>query len=182
MPTRTRRRWLLLLLVPLGPLLISPFTEAVAWTPVDALAAGLLLAGAGLAYAYLARRGGPTHRISAGLAVGAALGLVWAALAVGLLGSEDDPANALYLGVLAVGGVGAWRARGRPRGMARAMAAAAVAVVLVAVVALAAGLGQPASGPAEVVLVNALFAGLFGLAAWCYGRTAAQTPAVRRSA
>jgi hypothetical protein len=37
-----------------------------------------------------------------GLAVGTALFLVWSNLAVGLIGSENNPANMMYLGVLAV--------------------------------------------------------------------------------
>ena len=53
--------------------------------------------------------------------------LVWINLAVGIIGSEDNPANLMYGGVLAVGVAGAVAARFRPGGMARALAATALA-------------------------------------------------------
>ena len=62
-------------------------------------------------------------------------------LAVGIIGTEDNPANLMYGGVLAVGIVGAIIARFQPHGMARALVATALAQALVAVIALIAGLG-----------------------------------------
>src|ERR687893_678489 len=47
--------------------------------------------------------------------------LVWMNLAVGVIGSEDDPLNLMYGGVLAVGIIGAVVARFQPDAMARAM-------------------------------------------------------------
>ncbi len=78
-----------------------------------------------------------TYRWAVGLALAAALIMVWISLAVGIIGSEDNPANLMYVGVLAVGFVGAIIARLRPRGMARAMFATAIAQTLVLVVAQA---------------------------------------------
>src|SRR5688572_8042949 len=60
------------------------------------------------------------YRFAVGVALAAALFLVWMNLAVGLIGTEDNPANLLYGGVLAVGIIGAIIARFRPHGMARA--------------------------------------------------------------
>jgi hypothetical protein len=48
-------------------------------------------------------------------------------LAVGVIGTEDDPANLMYVGVLAVGIIGAIIARFRPHGMARTLFATALA-------------------------------------------------------
>jgi hypothetical protein len=62
-------------------------------------------------------------------------------LAVGIIGNEDNPANLMYGGVLAVGIIGAVIARFQPHGMARALVATALAQALVAVIALIAGLG-----------------------------------------
>jgi hypothetical protein len=78
-------------------------------------------------------------------------------LAVGIIGSEDHPANMMYGGVLAVGLLGAIIARLEPRGMARTLVAMAIAQALVPVIALAVW-GLPiTSGGLEVFGVTAFF-------------------------
>lgn len=48
--------------------------------------------------------------------------MVWLNAAAGLIGIEDDdPANLLHVGVLAIGFIGAIIARLQPRGLARAL-------------------------------------------------------------
>lgn len=169
-----------LLLLPLGAMQV---TDQVAWTPSDFALAGALLGGAGLVFELAARMtGGGAQRAALGVAVGTAVLLVWANGAVGLIGSEDDPANRMYGGVLAVGLVGALLARLRPWGMARAMAATALAQGLVAGIALGAGLGGPASPPVEVLGVNGLFAALWLLSAALFRRAARDGDVGRGSA
>ena len=64
----------------------------------------------------------------------------------------------MYVGVLAVGVVGAVIARFRPNGMARALLATALAQALVAVIALIAGKHQlPLSSVSEILGLNGLF-------------------------
>jgi hypothetical protein len=65
--------------------------------------------------------------------------LVWTNLAVGIIGEPDELANLMYVGVLAVGILGAITARFRPAGMARALLATALVQALVAGIALIAG-------------------------------------------
>jgi hypothetical protein len=106
------------------------------------------------------------YRFAVGVALAATLILVWMNLAVGIIGSEDNPANLLYVGVLAVGIVGALVARFRPHGMARALLAAALAQVLVPVIALFIWKPQVTSveaflGMLGVFGVNAFFVMLF---------------------
>jgi hypothetical protein len=79
---------------------------------------------------------GNTYRIAVGVALAAALILVWLSLGVGIIGRDGDPANAMYFGVLAVGIIGAVIARFRPRGMAHALFATALAQTAVAAIAL----------------------------------------------
>ena len=87
-------------------------TDQLVWTLVDFIVAGALLLGAGLTYELIASRTGDTaYRVAIGLAVGAALVLVWVNLAVGLTGSANDLADLMYAGVLAVGVIGAIVAR-----------------------------------------------------------------------
>ncbi len=122
------------------PLLAMQFTDEVAWSPGDFALAGALIFGAGLTYELVAgKRENIAYRAAVGLAVGTALFLVWANLAVGLIGNEKNPANLIYLGVLAVGIGGALVARFQAPGMARALFATAFAQALVAVIALLAG-------------------------------------------
>jgi hypothetical protein len=82
-----------------------------------------------------------TYRAAVGVALATAFALVWLNLAVGLIGSEENPANLMYGGVLAVGLLGALLARFQPHGMARALVGTALAQALVAVIALIVGWG-----------------------------------------
>lgn len=156
-------------LILLVPLLAMQFNDEVAWALADFILAGVLLFGAGLAYERVAKKAGPpAYRAAVGIALGAALVMVWLNLAVGLIGSEDNPANLMYAGVLAVGIIGGLVARLRPPGMARAMFATALAVGLVAGIALVAGLGEPLKNLA----LNAIFAALFVVSALLFRRAA----------
>ena len=121
------------------------------------------------------------YRSAIGLAFAAAFLLVWLSLGVGIIGKDGDPANVMYFGVLAVGITGALIARLRPRGMARALFATALAQALVAAIALIAQLGLPYSPPAEILLLNGFFIGMFAGSAWLFGR-AALGPPERRGA
>jgi hypothetical protein len=106
------------------------------------------------------------YRTALGLAIATALFLGWVNLAVGVIGSEDNPANLMYWGVLAIGTVGALIARFRPRGMARALFATALAQALVPMIALIVGRPRITSldavvGVVGVLCVNAMFILLF---------------------
>ena len=78
----------------------------------------------------------------------------------------------MYIGVLAVGIIGAIIARLQPHGMTRALFVMALAQGLVAAIALSAGLGLPWSGPAEILGLNGLFIALFAGSAWLFRRAA----------
>ena len=112
------------------------------------------------------------YRLGVGVALAAAILLVWLRIGVGIIGRDGDPANVMYFGVLAVGFVGALIARLRARGMARALLATALAQAAVAAIALAAGLGYPWSGPLELTLLNGFFVALFLGSAWLFRRAA----------
>jgi len=159
------------------PLLAMEFTDEVVWDLADFAVAGALLFGAGLTYELLARKAGNfVHRVAIGLAVATALTLVWMNLAVGLIGSEENPANLMYIGVLAVGIIGAIIARFRPQGMARALFATALAQALVPVIALI--IWKPQVTSVEALLgmlgVNAFFVMLFVGSALLFRRAGAR--------
>ncbi len=160
------------------PLLAMLITDEVVWGPIDFAAAGALLMGTGLAYQVAARRAGSTsYRAAVGVALAAALSLVWLVLAVGVIGETGDRADLMYAGVLAVGIIGAGFARFQPDGMARALLAMALAQALVAVIALIAGKHEaPISSVSEILGLNGLFVALFIGSAWLFRRAARRQP------
>ena len=169
--------WAVAALILLVHLLAMQFTDEVRWGLADFVFAGALLFGASLTYELIARTtASVAYRAAVGVAVAAALILVWLSLGVGIIGRDGDPANLMYFGVIAVGVVGALVARFRPRGMARALLATALAQASVAAVALAAGLGYPWSGPLELSALNGFFVALFVGSAWLFHRAAHRRP------
>jgi hypothetical protein len=163
-------------LILLLPLSAMQFTDEVVWNLADFAVAGGLLVGTGLLYEAAGRRTqNIAYRAAAGVALAAALLLVWINLAVGIIGDEGNPANAMYIGVLAVGGAGALIARFQPHGMARALLATALAQALITVITLSAGFAAPASGPLEMLMLNGCFVALFVGSAWLF-RHAARDP------
>ena len=155
-------------------LVVMQFTDEVVWDLADFAVAGVLLFCAGLTYELIARNAGHiAYRAAVGVVVAAALLLVWINLAVGIIGNEGNPANLMYIGVLAVGTVGALIARFQPQGMARALFATALAQSLVAAIALAAQLGT--SGPVwprDVLIATGFFATLWLGSALLFRRAA----------
>jgi hypothetical protein len=156
--------------------LLLPLIARAPWTLSDFVVMGILLGGAGLALELAVRASGSiAYRAGAGVAVVAAFLLIWLNGAVGFLGSENNPANLMFAGVLAVAVLGSVLARFRPGGMARAMFVTAAAQILVGVVALAAGLGSPGyDGLYEVVMGTAIFAALWRISAGLFRKAAGE--------
>ena len=145
------------------PLVALQFTDEVVWGPFDFAVAGALLFGTGLTYELVAKRMSTiAYRVAVGVALATAFILVWANLAVGIIGSENECANLMYIGVLAIGLIGALIARFQPRGMARALFATALVQALVTVIALIAGMHRyPGSSVTEIVNLNLFFVALW---------------------
>jgi hypothetical protein len=144
------------------PLLAMQVTDEVDWGVADFALFGAMLAGVGGTFELAARMtGNHTYRAAAGVALAAAFILVWMNLAVGIIGSEENPANWMYGGVLAVGIIGAVIARFQPHGMARALAATALAQALAAVIALIAGWGS-------AFILTGFFVALWLISAWLF--------------
>lgn len=168
-------RWAAIGLILVAPLVAMQFTNEVNWDVADFALAGALLVGVNVLYELASRLTGDTvYRAAVGVALAAALLLVWVNGAVGIIGSENNEANLMYGGVLAVGIVGAILSRFRPHGMARAMYAAAVTQALVAAIALIGGLGGPESGPVEIVALNGFFIALFAGSASLFQKAASR--------
>jgi hypothetical protein len=159
------------------PLVAMQFTDEVNWSETDFIVAGALIGGTGLTFELAARAtANHAYRAAVGLALAAAFLLIWLNLAVGIIGTEDNPLNLMFGGVLAVGIIGAIVARFQPGGMARALFATALAQALVAVTALIFGLGSPWSGPGEILALNGFFVALFLGSAWLFRNAAREQP------
>lgn len=163
-------------LILLVSLVAMQFTDEVVWDLFDFTFAGTLLFGTGLMYELVARKeDSVAYRVAVGVAAAAAFLLVWVNGAVGIIG-EDNPANLLYGGVLAVGFTGAAIARLEPRGMARVLIAMAFVQMLVPVIALIVWRSDFAPGVAKVFALNAFFAVLFVGSALLFRRASATGP------
>lgn len=159
-------------------LLTVPLIARFDWTIFDFLFAGAMLGVAGLALE-LAVRASASWRYRGGVAVAvaAAFLLVWVNGAVGFLGNEDNQANLVFFGVIAVALGGAALARFGAAGMAWAMLAAAFVQLAIGAIAIPLGWASPGvQGLYEVVLGTTLFAGLWllsaGLFRWAASRQA----------
>ncbi len=114
----------------LAPAVAMQFTTEVQWTLFDFALMGVLLAIAcGVGELVLRASDSLTYRLGAAVAIGTAFVLGVGNLAVGLIGSETNPANDRVWAVLAVGVVGALIARFRPRGLSLVMLAVAAGQV-----------------------------------------------------
>jgi len=119
------------------------------------------------------RPGNTKYKFAVGIALVAAFFLFWVNGAVGIIGDENNDANLMYWGVLAVGGIGAVIARFQPHGMARALFATALAQALVAVIALIGGLGSTGPiWPWDVLILTGFFAALWLVSALLFRHAA----------
>lgn len=139
-------RWLVwggALALLLTPLVAMQFTDEVQWTGADfAVFGAMLLIACGLyeLAAWLARDN--AYMVGAGLAVGAGFLTVWANLAVGILGSENNPINDWFFAVPALALVAAAAVRFRAPGLAWAMRLVALAQLALAIWLAVAGHGH----------------------------------------
>lgn len=143
----------LLLLIPLIGMLV---TEDWNWGILDFVFMGGMIFGTGLAFVLIARQmNNLFYRIAVGMAGVTGFLLLWVNVAVGIIG-DDEPANLMYLGVLAVAFFGVILSRFKASGMANALFATAFAHTLVAVIAF---IFFPTSSPGQlgILVINAFF-------------------------
>jgi hypothetical protein len=154
----------------LAPLVAMQLTDEVDWTAFDFVVFGaLLLAACGTFELAVRMTRSAPYRAAVAVALAGGFFLVWVNLAVGVIGSEQNPANLMFAGVLAVGLLGAVIARFQAPGMVRALAATALAQAVAGVVALLVG-------SVEGFLLSGFFVGLWLLSAWLFHRARGDTP------
>lgn len=159
--------------------LLMQVTDDVRWSGSDFLLAGSLLFAASMAYQWIAAQSAQiVYRLAALSAVFSTLFLVWANLAVGLIGAGPNAGNLMYIAIPLIGIVGAVTSHFRAIGMAVTLWAMAAGVGLIAVIALASGMQHyPGSSSQEILLVNGFFATLFFLSGLLFFAHAKMYPA-----
>lgn len=158
------------------PLVAMQFTGEVNWTPGDFIFAGMMFAiVGGILELAVWRSSRWSYRIAVGLAVASGFLHVWITGAVGIIGSEDNPGNLLYLAVVVVAIFGSILALGRPAGMAWAMLVTAVCEILAPIIAYG-YVADPRSDVLrpEVFAIGIVFTGMWVVAAALFRSTAGQ--------
>lgn len=158
----------------LVPLIAMQYSDEVQWTAFDFVFAGGMLFGS-LAVFELALWRAPSLAYLGGVifALGTSFVLIWVSGAVGIIGSEDNPANLWFLGIPLL--VAIWAVAGmfRARVLMLVMFAAALAQVAIGAWAVIGNLGaedpnwpMDAIGATVVLSIGWLLAGgLFRVAA-----------------
>jgi predicted membrane channel-forming protein YqfA (hemolysin III family) len=151
-----------------GAILLLPFigmqfSDEVNWTLSDFVFAGVMIFGTGLFYKFITRKSQDMlYRVAIGFALLTGFILIWVNMAVGIVGSEDNPANLMYFAVIAVGLIGALLARFESNKMASVMFVMTGAQGIVAVIILTLGLYQtPPSSVVHIISVSGFFMVLF---------------------
>lgn len=135
------------------------------WTPSDFVFAGVMFGGVGLLFELTVRMSrNSAYRAGIGFALAATFLTIWVNAAVGMIGSEDNPLNIMFAGVIAIALLGSVLARFRPERMARVMTIAAGAQCL----ASAVGAFTDLRGG----ILSAMFAGLWLLSAMLFEKAA----------
>jgi hypothetical protein len=147
------------LLVLLIPFTASFLSEEMDWSPFDYILVWIMLFLTGTAYSFITRNSkDAVYRIAVGLAVVSGLMLTWVNLAVGLIGSEDNPINLSYFFILALGILASFMMRFKAVYMTMILVSMAFGMVIVAVVALFLNMQSlPQSSVTQIMGVTGFF-------------------------
>ena len=155
--------WVVVVALILSIPLVMQFTDEVQWNEALAYAVMLLVAGGFYELWLWLRRCTRAYRAAFSVGFAGVLLLGWVSGAVGIIGSENNPANVMYWTVPAVLLIGSLISRFKPRGMAHTLFATAFIQLLVPVVALiiAPGVSWGNAGVIGVFVANSIFVALF---------------------
>ena len=147
------------------------------------LAFEFMLLGAGLMVLVLGARrlikrmpGNRPYKYGLILAIAATFLTIWVNGAVGIIGSENNDANAMYLAIIIVALVGSVVVQFRPAGMVWVTGMNAMGMIVIAFLALVFDLGVNGPvWPMDVVWVTAFFVCFWAAAAWLFHEAAKHT-------
>ena len=157
------------------PAVAMQFTREVNWGLGDFIIMAFMIGtvGMGLELAAFASR---NHAYRAGAAAALLTGFLvtWSNLAVGIIGSEDHPANGMFFGVIAVAIIGSFLTQFRAKGMGWAMTLAALGQFAVPFIAMA--IWNPPFTPdlVRTIVFNTIFASMWYFSAAMFRKAAAE--------
>lgn len=155
------------------PFVAMQFSREMNWGLEDLILLGVVIGTAGLLIELAVRVSNDWwYRAGFGLALLGMLLVTGANVAVGIVGSDDNPNNALFFWALGVGVVGAAIARLRAKGMALAMLATAVGLWVALAVAQGGPTDEPGVPALREVAGTSLFALMFVASAALFQRSA----------
>ena len=157
----------------IAPFIAMQFTREMNWGADDFLFVGVLLGTIGLLVELGMRAANDWwYRAAYLLALLATLLVIWVNVAVGIVGSDDNPNNALFFWALLVGAGGAAIAKLRAKGMALAMLATAIGLWLALAIAQGGPIDEPWVPAIREVVGTSLFALMFVASAALFQRSA----------
>ena len=159
------------------PFFAMQFTNSgVDWSLGDFIFAGTFFGIIGGLFEFAVRTSSSgTYRLAFAAGLLGFFAVIWVNLAVGIVGSEDNPRNLLFFAALLVGIGGAIGARLRTVGMARAMLATAASLIIAFVLAELGPRDEPVVRPIVEAVGTSLFVMIFLGSAWLFRRAAAQS-------
>jgi hypothetical protein len=167
----------LLLTIPLIGMQVSDGWD---WSPADFIIMGALIFGTGTLFVLAMRMGDNlAYRAGMVLAIGTTFLLIWVNLAVGLIGSGPNPANLMYVGVIAVLLIGVYLSRFNAAGLDRAMFATAFSMALLGIIAILLKVQNHTDTTIlEIIGINLFFATPFVIAGLLFRSVALKKPSV----
>jgi hypothetical protein len=143
------------------------------------LGAGLLVLVLGARWLIKRMPDNRPYKFALILAIAATFLTFWVNGAVGIIGSENNDANAMYLAIILIALVGSMVVQFRPAGMAWVAGMNAIGMIVIAVLALVFDLGvTDPVWPMDVVGVTVFFVCFWAGAAWLFQAAAEQQRAV----
>lgn len=154
-------------------LLLLPLITNAPWTLSDYIFMGALFAIVGGLFELTVRMSqNIPYRAGVALALLGAFLVIWVNLAVGIVGSENNPPNLLYFCALLVGAAGSAFARFRPNGVAAAMISTAMALGIAFAIAVTGPTDEPHVPHLRELAGTIVFAALFLGSAWLFRKAA----------
>src|SRR4028119_2475742 len=151
------------------PISIQVISGNFGWSTADFVFVGVILLTSCFIFDLAARKArNLSYLLGSASALAAGFGLVIVNGAVGLVGSEDEAHNLLFLAVVLVAIMGAVAARGRPQGMAGAMFAAGIIHLAISAALLFRAGGVSDGDPRMEILGLSMFVAIWLAAAWLF--------------
>lgn len=142
----------------------------------DIVLIATLFSGISIAYKLLSRKKEKKiYRFAALLALATAFFVTWVNLAVGVIGSENNPINLLFFLVLIVGIIGASLSHFKPKGMSNTLVAMGFVQFFIPFIALI--INKPSIATSDdlrgvifIIIFNSVFSLLFAISALLFRR------------